>query len=250
MSRYNDGMPKPTQKPTKHPHGALRVGHSKPLWRTRHRLRKILHAPHVASKKRTGAPKAYKRLHVYTNVDELAQAFFPDFDHKLSKVEALKRVRHMIRQLKYTVVEFDDDKPWGGMYRMADDEAERFVAEFFPGLTMEEAKLGRHDVRLSPKFLLVEPGKRLSWQYHHRRAERWHFLTEGAYEKSTHNSEPEPILAVAGTIVQFEHGERHRLCASKDTHYTLVAEIWQHTDATRLSDEADIVRLADDYRRV
>jgi len=198
---------------------------------------------------KSGAPKSYKRLHVYKNVDELAHAFFPDFDEKMPKAEALKRVRHMIRQLDYTVVEFDDDKPWGGMYRMSDDQAERFVAEFFPGLTMDEARLGRKDVRLSPKFLLVEPGKRLSWQYHHRRAERWHFLTNGAYSKSLHDAQPEPKHAIAGTIVQFEHGERHRLCAASSSRYTLVAEIWQHTDPTAPSNEADIVRLEDDYQR-
>jgi mannose-6-phosphate isomerase-like protein (cupin superfamily) len=133
---------------------------------------------------------------------------------------------------------------------LADGQAERFIAEFFPGLTLHEAKLGQPAVKLSPKFLLVEPGHRLSWQYHHRRAERWHFLTPGAYSKSMQDVAPEPKQARAGTIVQFEEGERHRLCALDDKQYTLVAEIWQHTDESKSSNEADIVRLEDDYRRV
>jgi len=50
-------------------------------------------------------------------------------------------------------------------------------------------------------------------------------------------------------VVQFEKGERHRLAATNDTDYTVVAEIWQHSDKDHLSDEDDIVRLADDYQR-
>lgn len=54
--------------------------------------------------------------------------------------------------------------------------------------------------------------------------------------------------SVAGEIVQFEQSERHRLVGAVG-HYTLVAEIWQHTDHNNLSDEDDIVRLADDYKQ-
>ena len=49
-------------------------------------------------------------------------------------------------------------------------------------------------------------------------------------------------------IVQFEEGERHRLVGVDDA-YVIVAEIWQHTDVDNLSNEEDIVRLADDYNR-
>ncbi len=242
-------MVKRTQNATKLEHGALRIGHAAPLWRTRRAVRKAVHAKHRIEHKQGSVPKHHRLLHVYRNVDEFATTFFPTHDGTISKAKALGRVRHMIRQLGYDVVEFDEDKPWGGMYRLADSQVERFIAEFFPGLSLEEAKLGRHNVRLSPKFLLVEPGKRLSWQYHHRRAERWHFLTRGSYNKSRHNAMPHPIPAPAGTIVQFEENERHRLSAPGGRRYTLIAEIWQHTDPNRLSDERDIVRLEDDYKR-
>lgn len=230
--------------------GALRVGHAAPLRRTRHLARKIVHAKHRVTKSRHEVPSHHRLLHVYHDVDEFARTFFPVHDTAVNRATALRRLRHMIRQLGYDVVEFDDEKPWGGMYRLSDTQADRFIAEFFPGLTLEEAKLSRPGVRLSPKFLLVEPGHRLSWQYHHRRAERWHFLTAGAYSRSKHDRPPEPQVARAGTIVQFDQGERHRLCALPGKQYTLVAEIWQHTDETTSSNEADIVRLEDDYRRV
>ena len=243
-------MPNLKQNRKGHEPGSLRVGHSTPLWRTRRTLRKIVHTKRRAAKRHPDVPSHHRLLHVYKNVDEFATTFFPVHDTKVSKARALSRVRHMIRQLGYDVVEFDEDKPWGGMYRMDDRQVERFIAEFFPGLTLEEARLGRPSVRLSPKFLLVEPGKRLSWQYHHRRAERWHFLTAGSYSKSMHDTPPEPRRANAGTVVQFDENERHRLCAPEGKQYTLVAEIWQHTDESRLSNEADIVRLEDDYNRV
>jgi mannose-6-phosphate isomerase-like protein (cupin superfamily) len=148
----------------------------------------------------------------------------------------------------YTIVEMDDQKPWGAYIRMASSEADRFVEEFFPGLTPEEARLGMKTAELSPKLLIVAPGQRLSWQYHDRRAERWMFLTEGGYIRSMTDDEGRTISVQPDHIVQFEEGERHRLVGADDA-YTIVAEIWQHTDVDNLSNEEDIVRLADDFNR-
>lgn len=167
-----------------------------------------------------------------------------------ARPEVIAQLLQAVDEAEYTIVEKNVDKPWGCYFRMADSDAERFVREFFPSLDILEAKLGRDDVELSPKFLLVEPGHRLSWQYHDRRAERWRFLTDGAYYRSDGDELPEKTLARAGDVVQFGAGERHRLASSDNDHsYTLVAEIWQHTVAGQPSDEADIVRLQDDYSR-
>lgn len=166
-----------------------------------------------------------------------------------SRDEALQRVREVLeRQLGYAFLDVDETKPWGAYYRMIDEQADRFVNEFFPGLSPTEARLGRPDVELSPKILVVSPGQRLSWQYHDRRAERWHFLTGGGYHQSKTDEQGDAHWVKADAIVQFETMERHRLCGLPNG-YTLVAEIWQHTDAERLSNEADIIRVADDYKR-
>ncbi|MFZ1257953.1 MAG: hypothetical protein WAQ25_00600 [Candidatus Saccharimonas sp.] len=152
-------------------------------------------------------------------------------------------------QKQYTIAEVNADKPWGGYIRLADSDADRFLAEFFPGLNPDEARLGAAHAELSPKILYVEPNQRLSWQRHDRRAERWVFLTSGGYHKSL---DPEVmgemVQANPGDVVQFEAGECHRLVGGSDG-VTLVAEIWQHTDPTMHSDEADITRLQDDYKR-
>lgn len=163
--------------------------------------------------------------------------------------EALRQIREVLKQqLGYDFLDVDETKPWGAYYRMIDGQADRFVNEFFPGLSPSDARFGRLDVELSPKILVVCPGQRLSWQYHDRRAERWHFLTGGGYHRSKTDDQGNIHWVNANEIVQFETTERHRLCGLRDG-YTLVAEIWQHTDAERLSNEADIVRVADDYKR-
>ncbi len=147
----------------------------------------------------------------------------------------------------FTVVERVDDKPWGCMVRFHHDDADRFVAEYFPGLDPKEARLGNDNAPLSPKFLVVAPGQRLSWQYHARRAERWAYVTAGLYMRSESNTMPGADSAKPGTVVQFLAGERHRLIGGSEP--TIVAEIWQHTEPDNLSDEEDIVRVSDDYAR-
>lgn len=164
------------------------------------------------------------------------------------KLRLVERIAGYIREAKYTIVELNDQKPWGAYIRFSAEDADRFVEEFFPGLTSEEARLGIDNAELSPKILIVAPGQRLSWQYHNRRAERWRFLNVGAYNKSLTDDEGELQTAYSSDIVQFAKGERHRLVGAQDD-FTFVAEIWQHTDPNQPSDEDDIVRLADDYQR-
>lgn len=163
------------------------------------------------------------------------------------KVEFIAHVAKEVRAAGYTIVELNDQKPWGGYIRINNNEANRFVEEFFPGVSPEEARLGM-DIELSPKILIVSPEQRLSWQYHDRRAERWVFLTKGSYNKSATDEQGSPLVVEPGHVVQFETGERHRLNGISGA-YSIVAEIWQHTNPDNPSDEDDIVRLADDYNR-
>lgn len=166
----------------------------------------------------------------------------------VDKQALIKEILGYIDQAGYTVFELNDQKPWGAYIRLEADDADRFVGEFFPSLTPEEARLGMEDAELSPKLLIVAPNQRLSWQYHNRRAERWTFLTDGGYNRSNTDEEGEVVRAKAGDVVQFAKGERHRL-VGMDGKYAIVAEIWQHADPSMPSNEEDIVRLADDYKR-
>lgn len=167
---------------------------------------------------------------------------------EIVKEELLDQIEAAALAEGYEIVDRNDTKPWGAYLRFDGKKAEEFINEFFPGLTLEEARLGIHDAELSPKILLVSPSHRLSWQKHDRRAERWAFLTNGGYHKSKTDDQGQLYDANMGEVVQFEKGERHRLVATSES-YTLVAEIWQHTDSSHLSDEDDIVRIQDDYSR-
>jgi len=162
--------------------------------------------------------------------------------------EINRNIADALKDAGYTVVLSDYSRPWGGFNQLDNKDADRFVEEFFPGLSPEEARLGNSDSELSPKILLVAPEQRLSWQYHDRRAERWAYITDGGYFKSMDDTQGAAHNAVAGEVVQFEKGERHRLVGAEG-HYVIVAEIWQHVYPSELSDESDIVRLEDDYSR-
>lgn len=171
-----------------------------------------------------------------------------DFTADHDKADLLSEIIAVAEQFNYRAAEVNTDKPWGGYVRFESDDADRFVEEFFPEIDATEARLGDNSASLSPKILLVSPGERLSWQYHHRRAERWKFLTPGKYFASETDELGDSQLAVVGTTLQLNQGERHRLVGMPGA-YVVVAEIWQHTDASSLSDEDDIVRLQDDYSR-
>lgn len=179
---------------------------------------------------------------LHTSIDKFS------FPANVAKAEVVAHIKDLLELSSYNIVELNDQKPWGAYFRLDNSQATMFINEFFSGLTIEEARLGIENAELSPKILIVEPGHRLSWQYHDRRAERWTFLTDGMYEKSFTDEENQPVFAHTGEVVQFEKAERHRLLGAKSV-YTVVAEIWQHTDIDNLSNEDDIVRLADDYQR-
>jgi mannose-6-phosphate isomerase-like protein (cupin superfamily) len=95
---------------------------------------------------------------------------------------------------------------------------------------------------------VVAPTKRLSWQYHHRRAEIWRVIKgqAGVVRGNTDTENDLEVLNIGDTIT-LQQGERHRLVGLDD--YAVIAEIWQHTDANNPSDEDDIVRVQDDFGR-
>ncbi|MDB5167013.1 MAG: hypothetical protein JWN26_158 [Candidatus Saccharibacteria bacterium] len=165
-----------------------------------------------------------------------------------TKEEVVKDIRECINNAGFNLVEEDTSRPWGAFFRLNNNNADEFVEDFFTDLSLEQARLGNSSAELSPKILLVSPGQRLSWQYHRRRAELWKFINSGGYHRSLTDTPGELLHSNSGDIVQFQTSERHRLVGDPD-HYTIVAEIWQHTDSQQTSDEADIVRLRDDYKR-
>lgn len=153
-------------------------------------------------------------------------------------------VQAEIESYGFTLAVKDFSRPWGGFLLIDEDEAQAFANKFFNGIDVESLRI---EGRLSPKILIVKPEARLSWQYHHRRAEIWQvFRGTVGIIRSNDDAEGDLMEFEVGTQVKLAQGERHRLIGLSD--YGIVAEIWQHTSDVP-SDESDIVRVQDDFDR-
>jgi mannose-6-phosphate isomerase-like protein (cupin superfamily) len=161
------------------------------------------------------------------------------------KEQVFQNIAEYIHLLKLKINKQDDTRPWGGFFVIEESESEKFIQLYFPHLTKGELNISG---KLSPKILVVAPNKRLSWQYHHRRAEIWKLIggTAGVITSDTDDEKETQHLCI-GDIIQLKQGERHRLIGLEG--WGIVAEIWRHTDAQNPSDENDIVRVQDDFGR-
>ena len=147
--------------------------------------------------------------------------------------------------LNINVVSSDFKRPWGGFFVIDEAQAKHFAELFFPGVDLSSLRISG---KLSPKILVVEPKKRLSWQYHHRRAEIWRALSgKVGVVTSLTDEEQETVELNPGQEIRLAQGQRHRLVGLSN--WGVLAEIWQHTDAQNPSDENDIVRVQDDFGR-
>ena len=171
-----------------------------------------------------------------------------DVNNLQDKQAIFDEIAELLKKDGYNISEIDSKRPWGGFIRLKNEDADKFVGDFFDNLDIETARLNDPNLPLSPKILVIAPRQRISWQYHFRRAERWNFINEGFYHRSKDDYEGKKIPANVGEEIQFDTQERHRGVGHPNK-YTLVAEIWQHTDPNEQSEEEDIVRLQDDYNR-
>jgi mannose-6-phosphate isomerase-like protein (cupin superfamily) len=162
-----------------------------------------------------------------------------------SRTGIFNEVQQYIESLGLTIVSSDVERPWGAFFVIDEAQAKQFAELFF---TNTSAIANSLSIKLSPKVLVVEPGKRLSWQYHSRRAEIWQTIS-GTVSVATSltNDESKNTILSSGEGISLAQGERHRLIGLSD--WGVVAEIWQHTDPDFPSDESDIVRLQDDFGR-
>lgn len=154
-----------------------------------------------------------------------------------------RKVKEIIEAENFSVYEEDLKRPWGGFIRLNDGDAERFINKYFPDLQPESYE------NMSPKFLMVAPGMRLSWQEHDRRAEVWRVL-EGPVAVKISETPEEPAekqVLQTGDFIEFDANVCHRLIGEDG--WGVVTEIWVHTDPSNPSNEDDITRHQDDFKR-
>ncbi|MBL7858552.1 MAG: phosphoheptose isomerase [Cyclobacteriaceae bacterium] len=167
------------------------------------------------------------------------------FNQSDSKQKTCSTVQAYLDVLGMRVVSKDFERPWGGFFVIDETQAQEFATQFFPGIQTDQLKISG---KLSPKILMVQPDTRLSWQYHHRRAEIWRLIAgEAGVITSETDAEGELKKLRVGEIIKLDCGQRHRLVGLGG--WGMIAEIWQHTDAAFPSDENDIVRVQDDFGR-
>ena len=155
------------------------------------------------------------------------------------------KIKKEIQSFGFTIVSHDFERPWGGFLVIEESQAQKFSNKFFKGLDVNNLKIGG---KLSPKILIVKPNARLSWQYHNRRAEIWQvYKGTAGIIRSASDEENEMKEYKEGDQIVLQQGERHRLIGLNEA--SVVAEIWQHTDANHPSDEDDIIRVQDDFGR-
>lgn len=161
------------------------------------------------------------------------------------KESLFKKIEEKLQQQGFAVSNKDMTRPWGGFFVIQEDQAQQFANTYFDGISTDDLKISG---KLSPKILVVAPQKRLSWQYHHRRAEIWK-VVEGTVGVVVSDTDEEGDVKVLGpgSLITLQKGERHRLVGLEE--WGVLAEIWQHTDIELPSDEEDIVRVQDDFGR-
>ena len=156
-----------------------------------------------------------------------------------------KKIKNEIIGKGFKIISKDFERPWGGFLVIDEFQAQDFANTFFDGINVETLKIGG---KLSPKILIVSPNSKLSWQYHHRRAEIWRvYKGKVGISRSFDNIEKPVKILNENDQIKLKKGERHRLIGLDD--FAVVSEIWQHTDLNHPSDENDIVRIYDDYGR-
>ena len=162
------------------------------------------------------------------------------------KTKVFEEVAAYLNKCGLKVVNSDSSRPWGGFFVIEETQAALFGRLFFPEIDITDLRISG---KLSPKILLVESKKRLSWQYHFRRAEIWRIISGRVGVVTSDTDEESEVLELknVGDTVRLSQGQRHRLVGLNG--WGVVAEIWQHTDIKNPSDEEDIVRLQDDFGR-
>jgi len=93
-----------------------------------------------------------------------------NISNETAKSTVFEQIATELKKENFTIIKEDQSRPWGSFFVIDENQAAEFATKFFPHLDMESIKITS---KLSPKFLVVAPNKRLSWQYHFRRSEIW-----------------------------------------------------------------------------
>ncbi|MEO6819769.1 MAG: hypothetical protein ABI266_01505, partial [Ginsengibacter sp.] len=130
-------------------------------------------------------------------------------DGNASKKEVFEAIEKYLLSEGFNIIDSDESRPWGGFYVIDEKQSNKFIKLFLNDV--KEAQQNGSG-KISPKILIVENGKRLSWQYHHRRSEVWKVIYGTAGVVISNTDEERPLQAKSkGDVIVLGEGERHRL---------------------------------------
>ena len=112
------------------------------------------------------------------------------FTNQTTKTEVFDSVKKFLLEKGFGIIKIDQERPWGGFFVIDESQSSKFKKEFFED-AIENNEDGKG--KLSPKILIVEANKRLSWQYHHRRSEIWKVIEGEVGVKRSDNDEEGPV---------------------------------------------------------
>jgi len=168
--------------------------------------------------------------------------FSPSEDKEGVKI----KIRQELANYGFKITAEDFKRPWGGFFKINDKQNKLFINTFFKGINIPGEILKLY---LSPKILAVEPGKRLSWQYHSRRGEFWRIIhgPVGVFLGNNDHLPQHYQTYQVGETANIKPGTRHRVLGLDN--WGMWAELWVHLDKNNLSEESDIIRVSDDFGR-
>ena len=114
------------------------------------------------------------------------------------------------------MINYYEERPWGSFENLLDEDY------------------------CKVKRIIVKPGHKLSYQYHHERTEHW-VIVQG---EATVTLDDKIHTFIEGQVVQIEYGTKHRV--QNDEKEDL---IFIETQTGTYFGEDDIVRIEDDYGR-
>ena len=114
------------------------------------------------------------------------------------------------------MINYYEERPWGSFEHLLDEDY------------------------CKVKRIIVKPGQRLSYQYHHYRTENW-VIVQGA---ATVTLDDKIHTFIEGDVVQIEYGTKHRVENKSEQDLIFI-----ETQTGTYFGEDDIVRLEDDYGR-
>ena len=83
-----------------------------------------------------------------------------DVNNRQEKQVVFDEIAELLEKNGYNISEIDSKRPWGGFIRLKNEDADKFVGDFFDNLDIETARLNDPNLPLSPKILVIAPRQR------------------------------------------------------------------------------------------